>query len=75
MDEKRKHLERRLSAAQRDDALHRSLREMILLLKEAKDDAQFKKDMCDVMRKSTAALSENVNEIGNAMNNIGTGIC
>ncbi len=65
VDEKRKHLERRLSAAQRDN----------LLLKEAKDDALFKKDMCDAIRELTATLSESVKEIGNGMNNIGNGIC
>ena len=65
VDEKRKHLERRLSAAQRDG----------LLIKEAKDDAQLKKDLCEAMRESTTAFSESIKEISNSMTNIGNGIC
>ena len=65
VDEKRKHLERRLSAAQRDG----------LLMKEAKDDSQFKKDLCEAMRESTAAFSESIKEISSSMTNIGNGIC
>ena len=65
VDEELKHLERRRSTVQRDD----------LLLKEAKDDTLLKKDMCDAMRESTVILSESVKGIGNAMNNIGKGIC
>ena len=65
VDEKRKHLERKLSSAQRDS----------LLLREAKDDAQFKKDMCSAMHESTAAFSESLKEISTAMTNIAIGIC
>eukprot|EP00794_Sanderia_malayensis_P011557 gene11557-12747_t len=65
VDDKRKHLEKRLSAAQRDN----------LLVKEAKDDAQFKKDLCQAMRESTASFSESIKEISNSMTGIGNGIC
>lgn len=65
VDEKRKHLERRLSAAQRDS----------LLMKEAKDDAHFKKDLCEAMRESTAAFAGSLKEISTSMMNIGNGIC
>eukprot|EP00794_Sanderia_malayensis_P013119 gene13119-14467_t len=61
VDDKRKHLEKRLSAAQRDN----------LLVKEAKDDAQFKKDLCQAIRESTASFSESIKEISNSMTGIG----
>ncbi|XP_046843506.1 uncharacterized protein LOC124437579 [Xenia sp. Carnegie-2017] len=47
IDNKRKHLERQLSAAQRDQ----------LLLKEAKEDAQFRKDMTDAIKQSDVTFA------------------
>ncbi len=61
VDEKGKHLEGSLSAAQRDS----------LLMKEAKHDAHFKNDSCEAMRESTAALVSSLKEIGTSMMNTG----
>ena len=48
VDDKRKHLQRNLSAAQRDK----------MLLDEAKEDAQFRKDMTEALRESTESFSK-----------------
>lgn len=64
IDNKRKHLERNLSAAQRDQ----------LLIKEAKEDSKFKKDLADVMRESSNKFAESVKVIGQSMTDLGTGI-
>ena len=65
IDNKRKHLERKLSAAQREQ----------LLIREAKEDAQFRKDLSDAMRESTASFTESIKEISKSMSDIGSGIC
>ncbi len=64
IDNKRKHLERNLSAAQRDQ----------LLVKEAKEDSKFKRDLADVMRESSNKFAESVKAIGQSMTDLGTGI-
>lgn len=50
IDNKRKHLERQLSASQRDQ----------LLINESKEDSQFKKDIARAIRQVTAAGSPGV---------------
>ena len=60
---KRKHLERNLSASQRDQ----------LLIKEAKEDSQFKKELAEVMRDSSAKFSESVKVIGQSITDLGAG--
>ena len=64
IDNKRKHLERNLSAAQRDQ----------LLFKEARDDSQFRKDMADAMRESTKSFTESIQSISKSMTDLGSGI-
>ena len=60
IDNKRKHLERNLSAAQQDQ----------ILFKEARDDAQFGKEMTEAMREST----ESINTVSNSMTDLGNSI-
>ena len=64
IDNKRKNLERNLSAAQRDQ----------LLFKEARDDSQFRKDMADAMRESTKCFTESINAVSKSMTDLGSGI-
>ena len=52
-----KHLKRKLSAAQRDQ----------LLLKEAKGDAQLKRDVVDALCKSNESLSSSMQQMSNSM--------
>lgn len=65
IDNKRKHLEKKLSAAQRDG----------LLIKEAKEDAQFRKDLAEAMRESTASFSHSIESVSKAMTDLGAGVC
>ena len=53
IDNKRKHLERNLSAAQRDQ----------IFMKEMKNDAEFRKDLLQTVRKSNDCFSNSVKEI------------
>ena len=64
VDDKRKHLQRNLSAAQRDK----------MLLDEAKEDAQFRKDMTEALRESTKSFSKGVKEMSSAMLGVGAGM-
>jgi hypothetical protein len=64
VDDKRKHLQRNLSAAQRDK----------MLLDEAKEDAQFRKDMTEALRESTESFSKGVKEMSSAMLGVGAGM-
>ena len=57
IDNKRKHLERNLLAAQGDQ----------LLMKEMKNDAEFRKDLFQIMRKSNDCFSNSVKEISESM--------
>ena len=60
IDEKRKHLERRLSASQRDT----------LLIKEAKEDRLERKELRDMLKSSNDSLTTALNNMSNAMLNI-----
>ena len=65
IDNKRKHLEKSLSAAQRDQ----------LLIREAKEDAQFRRDLADAMRQSTESFAQSVKDVSKAMTDLGAGVC
>ena len=64
IDNKRKHLEKTLSAAQRDQ----------LLIKDSNEDFQFRKDLTKAMQQSTEALSQYVKEVRKAMTELGAGV-
>ena len=64
VDNKRRHMERNLSAAQRDQ----------ILINEAKEDAQFRKDLTQALRESTESFSNSIKEVSAAMMGIGAGI-
>ena len=57
VDNKRKHMERELSAAQRDK----------LLIDEAKEEKQFKKDMAQAMRDSMVSFDKSLERFSNVM--------
>eukprot|EP00112_Aurelia_sp_Birch-Aquarium-sp1_P004609 Seg1522.13 transcript_id=Seg1522.13/GoldUCD/mRNA.D3Y31 product="hypothetical protein" protein_id=Seg1522.13/GoldUCD/D3Y31 len=65
IDNKRKNLERSLSAAQRDQ----------LLIREAKEDAQFRRDLAEAMRQSTESFAQSIKDVSKAMTDLGTGVC
>ena len=65
IDNKRKHLQKKLSAAQRDE----------LLIKEANEDALFRKELADAMRESTESFSRSVESVSKAMTDLGAGVC
>lgn len=65
IDSKRKHLEKELSAAQRDE----------LLIKEATEDGLFQKDLAEAMRESTESFSQSIESVSKAMTNLGAGVC
>lgn len=65
IDNKRKHLEKNLSASQRDQ----------LLLNEAKEDSKFHKDLAEAMRQSTTSFSSALDGINQSMMQIGNGLC
>ena len=65
IDNKRKHLQKSLSAAQRDH----------LLLNEAKEDLQYRKDLAEAMRQSTDSFSKALEGVSNSMLQIGAGLC
>ena len=62
IDNNRKHLERSLSASQRDQ----------LLIKEA---AQFRKDLSDAMRQSRETFAQSIKDVSKAMTDLGAGDC
>ena len=55
IDNKRKHLERNLSAAQRDQ----------LFMKEMKNDAEFRKGLLQIVRESNDCFSNSVKKYPN----------
>eukprot|EP00794_Sanderia_malayensis_P004462 gene4462-5055_t len=57
VDNKRKHLERSLSAAQRDK----------ILLDEAKEDALFRREMSEAMKDSTKSFSESASRLSSSV--------
>ena len=76
IDNKRKHLERSLSAVQRDK----------ILINEAKEDAMFRKEMTEAMKESTRSFSDSVerlssslevmaNSIGNSIEKLAQAMC
>ena len=56
IDEKRKHLEKSLSSKQRDQ----------LLLREAREDATFRKDLCDSIRQSNDQFADAMKAMSNS---------
>lgn len=65
IDRKRKHMEKQLSAAKRDQ----------LRISEAKEDAQFPKDLALAMRESTESFDENIKNVIEAVISLGAGVC
>ncbi len=65
IDNKRKHLEKSLSASQRDQ----------LLVKEAKEDSKFRKDLAEAMQQSTVSFSRALEGVSQSMMQIGAGLC
>ena len=64
IDNKRKRLERNLSAAQRDQ----------LFMKEMKNDAEFRKDLLQIVRESNDCFSNSVKEISKSMSDLSKGL-
>ena len=65
IDSKRKHLEKKLSEAQRDE----------LLIKEVKEDGLFRKELAEAMRESTKSFSRRIESVSKAMTDLGAGVC
>lgn len=65
VDNKRRFLERNLSAAQRDR----------LLVEESKQEMQCRRDLVEAMKTSNYAFSEALKGISNTMQHLGAGIC
>ena len=65
INNKRKQLERNLSAAQRDD----------LFMEEMKNDAEFRKDLLQIVRESNDCFSNSVKEISKSMSDLSKGLC
>eukprot|EP00794_Sanderia_malayensis_P002553 gene2553-2948_t len=65
IDNKRKHMQKTLSAAQRDQ----------VLLNETKEDNQLRKDLAAAMRESTDSFAKAFNGMSNSVVQIGAGIC
>lgn len=57
IDNKRKHMERQLSAAKRDE----------LLLKESKEDSQFKKDTAEAIRQSNKTFESSMQQMSSSI--------
>eukprot|EP00794_Sanderia_malayensis_P013451 gene13451-14832_t len=64
IDNKRRHMERQLSAAQRDQ----------LLLNEAKEDSQFKRDIAEGMRQSNQTFAESIQNISHSIMQVAQGL-
>ncbi len=60
-----RHMEKSLSAAQRDH----------LLLNKAKEDKEIRKDLSDSLRESSVMFNAALQNISSSMNNFGTDIC
>ena len=58
-------MERNLSAAQRDQ----------LFMKEMKNDAEFRKDLLQIVRESNDCFSNSVKEISKSMSDLSKGLC
>jgi hypothetical protein len=64
VDNKRKHMEKGLSQAQRDH----------LLLKQGKDDAAMKQQMVDAFDRSNQTLHNSISRMTNCLSSLGEGI-
>ncbi|XP_028414211.1 uncharacterized protein LOC114537269 [Dendronephthya gigantea] len=64
IDNKRKNMERTLSAAQRDQ----------ILMRESKEEMNFKKEMCEVMKESSKNTAGAIGQMTAAIENIGSGM-
>ena len=64
IDNKRRHLEKTLSAAQRD----------ALFLNEAKEESKFRKDLTDATREATSCFSNALKEVSSSMQQVGNGL-
>ena len=64
IDNKRKHMERQLSAAQRDQ----------LLLNESKEDAQFKRDMAEAIRQSNETFATAIQQMSMSIMQVAQGM-
>ena len=62
--DKRKHLEKTLSAAQRD----------ALLLTEAKEESEFQKDLADATHETMSCFSNALTDISSSMAQVGNGL-
>jgi hypothetical protein len=65
IDNKRKHLEKNLSASQRDQ----------LLVNQAKEDSKFRKELADAMQQSKVSFSRALEGVSQSMMQIGFGLC
>jgi hypothetical protein len=65
MDNKRKHLEKTLSAAQRDK----------MLLDEAKEDTKFRKDLSQSINRSTDSFTNAMDGVSSTLMQLGKSIC
>ena len=63
IDNKRKHLERQLSASQRDQ----------LLINESKEDSQFKKDIAEAIRQSNETFAQSMQQMSMSMLQVAQG--
>ncbi|KAJ7386716.1 hypothetical protein OS493_006728 [Desmophyllum pertusum] len=63
IDNKRKHLERQLSASQRDR----------LLMNESKEDSQFKKDIAEAIRQSNETFAQSMQQMSMSMQQVAQG--
>ena len=64
IDNKRRHMERQLSAAQRDQ----------LLLNEAKEDAQFKRDIAEAIHQSNQTFAESIQNMSHSIMQVAQGL-
>ena len=64
IDNKRKHLEKALSSAQRDK----------MLLEEVKEDARFRKEMTDSMKESSTTFAQGIKDVSKAILKMGAGL-
>lgn len=64
VDNKRKHMEKRLSQAQRDQ----------ILLTNAKEDMLMKKNMLEIFEKSNKTLEESITKMTSSISSLGDGI-
>ena len=64
IDNKRKHLERQLSAAQRDQ----------LFLKESKEDSQFKKDIAEAIKQSDQTFANAMQQMSQSIVQVAQGM-